>query len=85
MDMAHIKWRPHYEKEIWREGPHTFPVFYQLSTYTDKQVTTLKKKVPITCDILFEEIFILGYLNQIKAIKIKLINDFVSSFFEVSK
>jgi hypothetical protein len=53
MDMAHIKWRPHYEKEICREGLHILPVFYQYSTYTDKQVTKLqKKRVTITFDIL---------------------------------
>lgn len=44
MDMAHIKWPPHYEKEICMEGLHIFHVFYQYSTYTDKQVTKLKKK-----------------------------------------
>ena len=55
MDMVHIKWRPHYEKEICREGLHIFPVFYQYSTYSDKQVTKLQKTVTITFDILCEK------------------------------
>ena len=70
MDMAHIKWRPHYEKEICRDSLRIFPVFYQYSTYTDKQVTKLqKKKQTITSDILVWEMCIPGYLKQINAIK----------------